>query len=137
VAVLTETTRRLIENSNVLGILSLVEICDGEQLEYPSWVPDWSSNRQWQWRFHQGGLPGLLEFLFDEPRRVTNATFLDGGRVMEMSGIYIATIEKTVRNWWNRDPSARLLMVSGATEGIAFGVQHSLVSVISFRYYME
>jgi hypothetical protein len=58
-----------------------------------------------------------LEFLFDEPRRVTNATFLDGGRVMEMSGIYIATIEGTVRNWWNRDPSAQLLMVSRSNRG--------------------
>jgi hypothetical protein len=100
VAVFTETARRLIEINDNLSILSHVDMRDNDQLDYPSWVPDWSSSRWWAWRLALEDIARVIEVDDDESRRGANARFLDDGRTLEVSGIYVDTIED-----WAATPS--------------------------------
>jgi hypothetical protein len=88
VEVFTETAQRLIERHGDLSILSHVDMRDNEQLEFPSWVPDWSSTRRWTWRLALGDVAGVTRSLREE-----NTVFLDGGKTLEVSGVYMDTIQ--------------------------------------------
>jgi hypothetical protein len=92
----TETARRLIEHSDNLSILLHVDMRNGKGLEYPSWVPDWSSDTSRVWHHDLGtDLAGTLDTDDYTPYKRASAKFLDSNRTLEMSGTYLATVEET------------------------------------------
>jgi hypothetical protein len=95
VAVFTEFARRMIEKTDRLDIVSLVDDRNNEQLDFPSWVPDWSCDGQRLRDPYLGGTAGSMELGFSLPQHGANVKFLDDGRTMETSGNYIDLVSTT------------------------------------------
>jgi hypothetical protein len=95
VAVFTEFARRMMQRTDRLDIISFVDDRNDGQLGLPSWVPDWSCDRQRLRDPYLGGSAGSMEPRFLLPQQGANVKFLDDGRTMETSGIYIDLVSTT------------------------------------------
>jgi hypothetical protein len=95
---------------------SLMDDRNDEPLDFPSWVSDWSCDRQRLRDHYLGGTAGSMERGFPLPQQGANVKFLDDGRTMETSGIYIDLVS-TTRN--------RIPLNISITGGYAHGFSNS------------
>jgi hypothetical protein len=90
--VFSELTRKVISRDRVLDVLSQKDVrAHGTSIRLPSWVPDWASKPS---GFYLQPNTNTLYTRVRWPGSVADASFLEGGAVLEISGLLVDTLTR-------------------------------------------
>jgi hypothetical protein len=90
--VFTEMTRKIISHDGLLEVLYQKDVrAHGTSIRLPSWVPDWASEPS---IFYVKPKPDTMYTRVRWPGSVADASFVEGGTVLEISGLLVDTLTR-------------------------------------------
>jgi hypothetical protein len=90
--VFTEITRKIISHDGILNVLYQKDVrAHGSSIRLPSWVPDWASKPS---SFYVKTKPDTMYTRVRWPGSVADASFFEGGTVLEISGLLVDTLTR-------------------------------------------
>jgi hypothetical protein len=90
--VFTEITRKIISHDGILDVLYQKDVrAHGSSIRLPSWVPDWASKPS---SVYVKPKPDTMYTRDRWPGSVADASFFEGGTVLEISGLLVDTLTR-------------------------------------------